>query len=218
MSDVTAEQDPRAARKRRLEFASVLLLSLATLASAWGAYQGSLWDGEQIAQEARSAAAGREASVRSVAANQLRALDAALFVQYAAALHNGNPRLVDFLFHRFRPEMKPAMSAWLATHPLTNPDAPASPFTMPAYSLKADEEARRFSEESEQKFREAQHANGTSDYYVLLTVLISVTMFFAGIGPQFEAPRARSILVALGGICLAVGLAILLTLPVARPG
>ena len=56
--------------------------------------------------------------------------------------------------------------------------------------------------------------NDVTGYFTLGTM----AMFFAGIGPQFEGPRPRTVLVALGGVSLAVGLAILMTLPAARPG
>jgi len=216
VTDTTTEFGPRETRRHRVELVSVLILSLATLASAWSAFQASLWTGRQMLALARSAAAGRDSTLQSVAANQARGLDTGMFMQYIAAMNQNNRELADFLFRRFRPELKAAVNAWLATRPLRNPKAPSSPFVMGEYSVKADAEARRFGEESEREFDEAARANRTGDRYVMLTVLFSMAMLFAGIGPQFDAPRAKRIMVAVAGALLAVALAIMLTYPVAR--
>ena len=40
-----------------------------------------------------------------------------LFTEYVAAYSTGNEDLADFLFTRFRPEMKLATEAWIETQP-----------------------------------------------------------------------------------------------------
>jgi len=77
---------------------------------------------------------------------------------------------------------------------------------------------RWFSDEAEREFEKAHRANGVSDHYVMLTVLFLMAMFFAGVGPQFEERRIRTVLVAIGGASLALSLAILASYSVARPG
>jgi hypothetical protein len=47
--------------------------------------------------------------------NQLRIVDAALFMEYARAYSEGNDKLSELLFDRMRPEVAPAMNAWLAS-------------------------------------------------------------------------------------------------------
>jgi hypothetical protein len=53
-----------------------------------------------------------------------------MFEHYISAISEKNDQLAEFLFRRFRPEMKVAMEAWLATQPLKNPSAPPAPFTV----------------------------------------------------------------------------------------
>lgn len=199
-----------------IEPASVVILSLATLTSGWSAYQASLWDGEQTFALALSAAAGREAARLSVQASQRRTVDGEMFVVYLATLRR-DPKAAEFLLQRFRPVAKEALKAWLATHPLENPRAPASPFMMPSYSVAEDQGEQQAAKQSDEEFDKANRANGISDRYVLLTVLFSITMFLAGIGPVFKDSRIRTSLVALGGLFLVVSLAILCRYPVATP-
>ena len=142
------------------ELIVAVILGLATLGSAWSAYQSGLWNGIQTFRLAESIAAGRRAAEKFVYANQLRGVDLVLFEAYLRALTEDNQRLAEFLFHRFRPEFKVAAEAWLATRPLKNPSAPSSPFVMKEYSLAADQEMQQSRQEEATKFTEARKANG----------------------------------------------------------
>ena len=50
------EAKPTAGRERWLELSAVLLLSLATLATAWSGYQAALWSGEQSQRYSQASA------------------------------------------------------------------------------------------------------------------------------------------------------------------
>src|SRR6058998_916303 len=97
------------------ELIVAVILGLATLGSAWSAYQSALWSGIQTFRLAESTAAGRRAGEKFVYANQLRGVDLVLFEAYLRSLTENNSRLAEFLFQRFRPEFKIATEAWLAT-------------------------------------------------------------------------------------------------------
>ena len=67
-------------RKRGVEIACAVILSLATTASAWCAYQAKLWGGAQMARANAAARASREQAVNTLAALQGRAFDASMFI------------------------------------------------------------------------------------------------------------------------------------------
>src|SRR5262245_50543966 len=122
--------------KRAFEIACAVILSLATTASAWCAYQSKLWGGAQMALAGAAASAAREGGLNSLAAVQARAFDASMFVTYMQARIETNRAVESFLSQRFRPDMKLALEAWLRLDPLTNPAAPPSPFHMAEYAQK----------------------------------------------------------------------------------
>jgi len=217
-----AERKESASRQERnswenwFEVIAAVLLGLATLASAWSVYQSGLWDGIQTFRLAEVNIAGRQAAAKDLYTNQLRAIDAVLFERYVSALSEKNQQLAEFLFQRFRPEMKVAVEAWLATKPLQNPSAPLTPFTMAEYSLAIVKEARLLHDEETKKFAEATKANEISDTYLLLTVLFSVTLFLGGIAAAFEKPKLRVVILALATVTMTVAMLALAFLPLAR--
>ncbi len=109
---------------RWLDIGSAIVLALATMASAWCGYQSARWSGVQTFRLAAVSTAGREAAAQSMKALELRGLDASMFINYVEARGRGDTSLEDFLYQRFRPEMRKALDAWLKTDPLHNPHAP----------------------------------------------------------------------------------------------
>src|SRR5690349_550908 len=105
-------------QKKGFEIICAIVLSLATTASAWCAYQSKLWVGAQAARGNAAAAAMRQVAVDSLTVHQARAFDASMFISYMDARLAGNQPMEQFLFQRFRPEMKRAVEAWLRIDPL----------------------------------------------------------------------------------------------------
>lgn len=192
-----AQTNRQARWNQWLEVISAILISLATVASAWCAYQSARWNGVQtlnfnLADDARA-----EAVRMSNTSMQLFSVDAGMFVQFATAISEDNMILAEFLLERFRPEMKTAVDAWIATEPLKNPDAPLSPFVMSEYTSAAQDESNRLMEIAAQKMEEAVNANQRSDNYILLTVLFASVLFFGGVSTKFDTFRVRVALIAL---------------------
>ena len=123
----------REGRRRTVEIISAVLLSLATVLAAWSAFQSAKWSGVQATRFSQASALRMESVRASTAAGGQEQVHVTLFAQWVNAYAAGNTRLATFYFERFRAEFKPAMDAWLATKPLSNPDAPSSPFAMPEY-------------------------------------------------------------------------------------
>jgi hypothetical protein len=141
--DAAAHDRPRAdwmtaasLTARRLELVSTVLLALATVATAWAAYQSRQWTGEQAQATSRATAARIAENRVSALANRQVQIDVATFIQWLDARAQHHPRLADFYRARFRAEFKPAFASWLATRPFENKAAPPTPFAMPQYHLK----------------------------------------------------------------------------------
>lgn len=209
-----AQMERQARLNRWLEIISAILLSLATVASAWCAYQSARWSGVQAIDFSQANSARTESVRMSNTALQLTSIDVAVFVQFAAAYSEDNMVLAEFLMERFRPEMKIAVEAWIATEPLKNPDAPLTPFAMPEYTSAAMEESNRLLDRAEQKFEEALQSNQRSDDYVLLTVMFASVLFFGGVSTKFEAFKVRASLVAFAVLTFFVALIIVATYPI----
>jgi len=212
--DRASQVDRQARNDRRLEIISAILLSLATVASAWCAYQSARWNGVQALSFSAANSARTESVRMSNAALQLTSIDVTTFVQFASAYSEDNQFLMEFLYERFRPELKTAVDAWIATKPLQNPDAPSTPFAMAEYKSSAQDESDRLLGVAEQKLGEAQQANQTSDNYVLLTVMFASVLFFGGISSKFEVFKVRAALIALAILVFTIGLIILATYPI----
>jgi hypothetical protein len=198
----------RGAPDRELEIMSAALMTLATVLSAWCAYQATRWDGIQTSRFDAANAARTEAVRLTNQALQLSTLDEQLFTRYVIAVDAGNTRLADVMRQRFRPELRAAVQTWLATHPFTNPRAPASPFAMAASTSTGSAAAQALLELADHRVEAAEVANQHSDDYVLLAVLAVSVLFFSGMGVKFEGRWINMGLNAFGAL-LFVGTAIL---------
>jgi hypothetical protein len=202
--------------KRKFEVVAALVLSIATTASAWCAYQSKLWGGAQASRAGAGAQATREIAVKTIAAVNLRAFDASMFIAYAQAHFESNRSAEAFLKQRFRPDFKPAVDAWLKLDGFNNPSAPPSPLQMTEYVQKELDEVARQQTIAEDAGRRTRDARRYSDGYVLLTVLFASVLFFGGISRAFQAPRLSTALSLLSLTLFLITLYAMSTLPVCR--
>lgn len=203
-------------RNHWVEITCAVVLSLATLSSAWCAYQSTRWGGVQTIRLAAANNASRASSAASQAALQLHAFDGSIGINWMQAKHEGNERQERFLFERFRPEMKKAVEAWLKTDPFSNSEAPLSPLKMAEYAQPELAEAKRQDELSAREYDAAVRANRTSDAYVLLTVLFASVLFFGGIAGTLDSRRLRIIILAIALILFVIIVAFLGTMSVCQ--
>jgi hypothetical protein len=203
---------------RRLELISTLLLALATVATAWSAYQSRQWTGEQ-AQATSHATAARIAVNRFAGlASQQTQIDVATFTQWLNARAERRPALARFYRQRFRDEFKPAFAAWLASHPLTNASAPETPFATPQYRLRAQTDAQRQEALAAADAQHSKDANERADNYMLAVVLFACALFFAGISSKLQTVRARAWVLGFGCVLFLGTLIWALTLPIQLTG
>jgi len=185
------------------------------IATAWSAYQSTLWSGIQTFLLRDSTSAGRQYSTLLIQQGQYVSMDALIFMEYVNALHDNNTNLSEFYYERFRPEFRIAVDAWLETNPFENPDAPSHPFVMSEYERKYAEEIKKFANLSESKLDEAQQANQNSDNYVMMSVIYASVLFISAIVDRFSSRRLRLAVLILGMIIFSVATITLFTMPVA---
>ena len=197
-----------------IEIISAILISLATVASAWCAYQSALWGGEETISYNLANAARTESVRMSNKALQFLSIDVNMFTEFVAAYSNEDEFLFDFLMARFRPEMKAAAEAWIETQPLINPDAPPSPFDMKEYQSEAQDEADRLLEEVTKHLEQAHLNDQRADRYILLTVIFASVLFFGGMISEFKSLKIRIGLVAFSSLTFLVTLILVVTFPI----
>jgi hypothetical protein len=220
----------------RIELVATIVLAIATVLTAWSAFQSAKWSGHQAIAFAQAGAARTESTRADTRAGQLAQVDIAMYIDWVAAVFDDidsgaitlesadtyaptRGTLSGFLYLRFRDEFRPAVDAWLATDPVNDPDAPTSPFVMtdadgePVYVLADRIAAREFVDTAEARTEEAKEANQNSDNYVLTMVLFASVLFFAGMSSKLVKPRNRMLALGFGIFLLVCGSLIVLSLP-----
>lgn len=197
---------------RIVDVASVVLISVAAVLTALCGYQSGRWGGEQARMYGTANAVRLRSAEAADRANVLTAIDVAVFLQYLDAVNANDTREAAFLSARFRPEFRPAMSAWLATNPLRNSHAPSSPFVMPQYALQSRAQARSLDAQAGASFKDAVDATHHSDDFLLLTVIFAAVSFLAGISTKMVYPR-HAVVVVVALLATIYGLERLVRLP-----
>ncbi len=199
---------------RRWELAATVLLALASVATAWSAYQSRQWTGEQAVRTSHATAARIEVNRAAALATRQLQIDVATFIQWVNAHEEHRPALAAFYAARFRPEFKPAFTAWIATRPFTSTAAPPTPFAMHQYRLKASTRADRLDSLAAADSQVSKNANQRADNYMLAVVLFATSLFFAGISTKLQTPSTRKALLALGWLIFLGTVIWVATLPV----
>jgi hypothetical protein len=196
------------------EIIATIVLAIATLATAWSGYQAARWGGVQSTSYSQAGALRTESTRASTQAGQLAQVDIGIFTNWINAFAAEDLQLANFYEDRFRAEFKPAFEAWLATKPVTNPDAPPTPFDMPEYQVSKAQEAVQLETDAEAKFAEGTEANQTSDDYILNTVILASVLFLSGISSRMKAMSARWVIIIFSLAILSFGLINIFTYPI----
>jgi hypothetical protein len=217
---------------RRFELFEAIVLAIAAVLTAWAAFQATKWSGEQADNYSRAGAVRTESAKASTRGGQLTVIDVTTFTSWIAALgaedragqDNG---LADdgtytplsgtesaFIYDRFRTEFRIAVDAWLDTDPLSSPDAPRTPFTMPEYAVADLQRASELESQAEAYAADARQANQRGDNYVLMTILFASVLVLLGIGSKMDTFRARAFLFGVAGVTLLGAAIVMFTFPV----
>lgn len=198
-----------------LEIVAAVLLALATVASAWCAYQAARW-GSQESLEFNLATATRvHAAEADDLADTEKDIDVETFVIYVQAKLSGNEEEILYIKkHVFRDEFKAAVEAWEALDSAGNPDTPDTPFEMPDYLNENARESMRLEAEAVAYSEKAKEAIHNSDFYIMLTVLFASVLFFGGICTKFQTHGVKIAVLLMGIILFLSTLAVMAFQPV----
>jgi hypothetical protein len=197
MTTDATEADAKTHRSR-FEVVATILLAFAAVATAWSGYQASRWNAEGTKASGRVNALRIEAARSQGLAEGQTQVDIAMFFEWVNSSTAGDAGLAGFYEDRFRPEFRPAFDAWLATAPLDDLEAPATPFAMEEYQLAASVEAAELDAKSDATAAIVLRNVQRSTNYVLGVVLFSVALFFAGISTKMRGVGPRTVLLGLG--------------------
>jgi hypothetical protein len=192
-----------------------VILAVASLLAAWNGYQATQWSNLQ-GLAANQANAERFAGTRAATtAGQQQGIDIFIFGSWLEATRAEDQELADFYRARFRAEFQPAFEAWLATQPLTNPAAPATPGVMPEYDLAAQRAVEASDARILEFTEQASTARQYSREYIQNTLYIAVALALAGFARTFTGRTAYKILLGSSAAMLLIGLISTLRVPIA---
>ncbi len=211
-----AHQPGAASHGRRDQVVTIVeavMLSVVALLAAWSGYSAAKWGTESSVSLAKASSTRTKASLAQIQATQIRTLDSVSFNAAETAYASKDQRLFNLALRRLRPGYKPAVTAWLATHPLKNSKAPPDPSYMPQYRIPQETQARVLTAGADAYFAKGESASATADKYVRLTVFLAAVLFLIGIGSRFPLPGARYGLGGLAAVLLLISVIDLLVLP-----
>lgn len=194
----TTESEETKSKLSLFEPLALLLLSVATVGTAWCSYQAAAWGGAAAGESGKATAASRRAAVAQLQAYQVQLVDVLLFSQHINARASSNEVLARFYSDRFRGEAKTAFAAWMASKPFENPDAPPHPFVTNLYHPQLLADARSAEAESQSFSEKAGEAGRVSRNYILVTVLLACALFCGGTAAKFERVAIKRAVLVLG--------------------
>ena len=195
------------------EVVVVVLLSVTTILTAWVGFQSSKWGGAMSISFSQASTARIEATRYEGVANRKISVQATLFSQWAAAYAAKDTALADFLSDRFPEPLATAFPVWLASKPLQNPDAAATPFDLPEYRIPELDAAKASDARADAKYEQALANNQRGDNYTVLTVAFAAVLFFAAMSGRMRSTRGGDVLLALALVLFLVASSFLVAYP-----
>jgi hypothetical protein len=199
---------------RIIEIITVALLALATVGSAWSAFQVSRWNGVET-DEARTSASFRiDASREYALATQTVAYDAASVSQYAQAVSTDNVDLQLFIRETIvRPAFVPILDSW--EEQIAAGELPTNLLQNQEYLDALLEPSRDLDAKALAATVASEEAGDTADDYIRLTLFFASALFFAGITASFRTRLPKLLLLVAAGATLATAGALLIDYPIA---
>jgi hypothetical protein len=199
---------------RWFQVITAILLGVVAVTTAWSGYQATRWAGEQSTLYAQASALRVESTRASTLAGQYKLYDSIIVNNWLNAYAQGNTKLATIFQRRFRPELKVAFAAWMATNPFTNPNAQPGPLFMPQYKVSQDELANRLDAQASATFDKGQAAKEQGDAYVLNTVFLATILFLTAIAENFTWNSIKAVILSIALVMLIFGIYHLIVYPV----
>jgi len=198
---------------RAISIAEAVLLSIVALTAAWSGYAAAKWSTESSLKLAKASATRAKANRAYQGSLTLRSQDAANFDAWFTAYLLHNRRGEQVAEKRFRPQYDVAFRAWLATNPISNPNAPKGPQYMPQYHPTGAAASKTLDAQADAYYADGEHAAVTADKYIRVTVILASVLFLVGISSHFPLTAIRIGLVSVGAALLIFAAVEILQLP-----
>lgn len=204
----------RGNNKNWIETITTILLSLATVLSAWCVFESSQWNGEQYFRIEDENNADRKRMQKEIAARQRQVGESQLFLQLVDAITNDNKEKESFLWNRFPPHLKKATLAWKELDPQNNLKAPISPMQMKEYVVPEEADIEIYAAHALEFKRKANECDNRSDNYMLLSLILSTVLFFCGLIGVTNSKSNKLILLSFASFIFVVAFYFVLKFPV----
>jgi hypothetical protein len=198
---------------RIISIVEALLLAIVALMAAWSGYSAAKWSTESRLTLSKANATRNAGNTEELTALDERLGDGLVFNAWLGAHALNNTDATEIALRRFRPELRVAFDAWIATDPDHNLAAPPGPQSMPEYKQPERERARHLKATAERLAAKGSDQAATGDDYVRTTVYLASVLFIVGISTQFPVRAARYGLILLGGAILVFAAIQLIGLP-----
>jgi hypothetical protein len=147
---------------------------------------------------------------------QRRAAETQIFLLYISAVMNQNDKFIGFLKNRFPPHLERALDAWWALDPLHNHSAPVSPLYMKEYIPPEKADALKYSIKAQTAKLKALNAGKNSTDYMLVSLVLSMVLFFSGLSGTINSYTSQKILIGIAAMIFLAVLVTLLNLPIIK--
>jgi len=215
------EARPAAKRRISIELVVVIMLGIASVATAYASFQSSLWDSVMAGSYTRGQNAKTEAESVYLEANQQYIQDAQTYSQLVLlgvdALST-DPALVEAADAKIAAlamtgidEALEAALAWsnaTGEYPLDSEDYLEARFG----------EYRTMLDQAAEHVTAGDRANGFGDRLTLYTVLLAVALFLLGIAAVVSSATIKRGLIVIGGIITLVAIVLTALVPFAAVG
>ena len=198
----------------RVEIVAAILLALATVLSAWGAYQATRWSGEQADAYAESAALRANASRQGghrLAADPDRRHRLPVLGPGEGDRRRPAGRLPPCPFQARIPARLRQLGGRRSTGCGRLSDGHA--LHRDRLHAREPEQADDLNAQADAALAEARYDNQISDNFVLTAVLFASVLFFAGTAAKFRPQWIRWSMIAVAVLVFGLGIAIEFTLP-----
>lgn len=207
------EADHEERRDTVIAVVEAVLLAIVAVLAAWSGYSSAKWSTDSRLELAQASTARTEASNDQLAAMTQRNFDSSTFTAWFVAWVAGDPQKELVAERRFTPNFRNAFDAWMATDPLTNPNAPPGPTYMPEYKQPQAVQANVLNTKADRLYDEGSADGTNSDDYVRATVYLATVLFLIAISGHFRIRGVRIGLIVVGVAVLVFAVADLATLP-----
>jgi hypothetical protein len=195
------------------EIVTVVLLSVTAIVTAWTGFEASKWGGAMSIAFSQASSARIEAARFEATANRKLNVQVGLFTQWLQAYQADDSELTTFLERRFPEPLATTFPEWLASRPLKNPDAPATPFDMDEYVIPETTLAIEADARADEKFQEALRNNQRGDNYTVLLIAFATVLFFGALAGRMKTSRSQWTMLAIGCIGFVICAAVLISFP-----